>query len=350
MTYRVVQWTTGNVGTRSVIAVQANPQLELVGCYAWSPDKVGRDVGELCGLDPIGITATDDVDALLALRPDAVLYNPKWPDVDVMCRILEAGVNVVATAGFITGHALGDGRQRLVDACAKGGTSVFGSGMNPGFLNLLGLVSAGICDRVDSITMLESVDSTGYDSPDTERATGFGLPMGTPGLQERVTKATAVFGDAVRLTGEALGVELDEVRCEAEFATTTEPVDLVSWTIEPGQVAGVAASWQGWYDGRLVIDLRVRWRKGRTLVPDWKVEHGYVVNVEGRPNVRTKLTIAPPADFVAHSLQDYMVLGMVITSLPAVNAVPAVVEAQPGIVTYNDLPLIASRGFVPRAG
>jgi hypothetical protein len=221
--------------------------------------------------------------------------------------------------------------------------------MNPGFLNLLGLVSAGICDRVDRITMLESVDSTGYDSPDTERATGFGLPIDAPGLQERVTRATAVFGDAVWLTGEALGVELDEVRCETELATTTEPVDLVSWTIEPGQVAGVAASWQGWYAGNLLIDLRVRWRKGRTLEPDWKVEHGYVVNVEGRPNVRTKLTIAPPVDFVAHSLQDYMVLGMVITSLPAVNAVPAVVEARPGIVTYNDLPLIASRGFVPGA-
>jgi hypothetical protein len=347
MTYRVVQWTTGNVGQRSVIAVLANPLLELVGCYAWSADKVGQDVGTLCGLDPIGLTATDDVDALLALAPDCVIYNPKWPDVDVMCRILAAGVNVVATAGFITGHALGAGRQRLQEACAVGGSSVFGSGMNPGFLNLLGLVSAGICDRVDKITMVESVDSTGYDSPDTERSVGFGQPLDSPDLQDRVARSTAVFGDAVWLTGEALGLVLDEVRCEATFATTTEPVDLVSWTIEPGQVAGVAASWQGWYAGRLVVDLRVRWRKGRTLEPDWKVEHGYVVEIEGRPNVRTKLTIAPPADFVARSMQDYMVLGMVITSLPAVNAIPAVCEARPGIVTYNDLPLIASRGFVP---
>src|SRR3954471_6236282 len=93
--FRVVQWTTGNVGERSVIAVLANPALELVGCYAWSSDKVGRDVGELCGVAPAGVTATDDVDALLALQPDCVIYNPKWPDVDTLVRILAAGINVV---------------------------------------------------------------------------------------------------------------------------------------------------------------------------------------------------------------------------------------------------------------
>src|SRR5438045_2564171 len=104
---RVVQWTTGNVGTRSVLAVLANPDLELVGCYAWSPDKVGRDVGELCGIDPLGIDATDDVDALLALKPDCVVYNPMWHDTDEIVRILEAGVNVVTTAAFINGRGLG---------------------------------------------------------------------------------------------------------------------------------------------------------------------------------------------------------------------------------------------------
>jgi hypothetical protein len=159
----VVQWTTGNVGQRSVRAIVSNPELELVGCFAWGAEKVGRDVGELCGIAPVGVLATDDVDALLALRPDCVVYNPKWPDVSEMIRILESGVNIAATAGFITGHALGDDRQRIQDACERGGSSIFGSGMNPGFANLLGIVSAGLCDRIDGIRMLESVDSTGYD-------------------------------------------------------------------------------------------------------------------------------------------------------------------------------------------
>lgn len=348
MSSRVVQWTTGNVGMRSVVAIVANPLLELVGCYAWSPDKVGRDAGELCGIDPVGVLATDDIDALLALQPDCVVYNPKWPDVEEMARILESGVNIVATAAFITGHALGDdGRRRIQEACVTGGASIFGSGMNPGFANLLALVSAGICDRVDSITMLESVDSTGYDSPETEIPIGFGRPIDDPELPKMVASATAVLGDAVRLTADALGLELDEVRCDAEFAQTTTDLDLGSWNIAAGCVAGVAANWQGVHQGRSVVQLKVMWRKGPTLEPNWKVQHGYSVDVQGSPNVHTKLTIAPPPDFVAHSMKDYMVLGMIITALPAINAIPAVCAAAPGIVTYLDLPLITARGFVP---
>ena len=95
MTLRVVQWTTGNVGKQSAAAIVRNPGLELVGCYAWSPEKVGRDVGDLCGMSPIGVFATNDVGALLALRPDCVVYNPMWPSTDELVRILEAGVNVV---------------------------------------------------------------------------------------------------------------------------------------------------------------------------------------------------------------------------------------------------------------
>lgn len=104
------------------------------------------------------------------------------------------------------------------------------------------------------------------------------------------------------------------------------------------------ASWQGWADGRKLIDLRVRWRKGTTLEPDWPVEHGYLVEVQGQPCVRTKLQISPPADFQATSFADYMVLGMIITAMPAVHAVPAVCRARPGIVTYADLPLVTAHG------
>ena len=137
MTIRVVQWTTGNVGRRSVIAIARNPGLELVGCYAWSPDKVGRDVGELCGLERLGVVATDDVDALLALRPDCVVYNPMWQSIDELVRILAAGVNVVTTAAFINGRRLGPDRDRLVAACERGGASLFGTGISPGWAELL---------------------------------------------------------------------------------------------------------------------------------------------------------------------------------------------------------------------
>ncbi|MBV8295144.1 MAG: dihydrodipicolinate reductase, partial [Mycobacterium sp.] len=115
-TYRVVQWNTGNVGKSSLNSIATNPLFELVGCYAWSPEKAGRDAGELVGIAPLGVEATNDIDALLALKPDCVVYNPMWINVDELVRILSAGVNVVTTASFITGHNLGAGRDRIIEA------------------------------------------------------------------------------------------------------------------------------------------------------------------------------------------------------------------------------------------
>jgi hypothetical protein len=346
MTLRIVQWTTGNVGRQAVAAIAANPGLELVGCYAWSADKVGRDVGELCGMDPLGVTATDDQGALLAMKPDCVVYNPMWPSIDELVRILEAGVDVVTTAAFINGRRLGPDRKRLVDACERGGSSLFGTGINPGFAELLGIVTAGISDRIDKVTVNEAAHTMGYDSPETEKPAGFGRPIDDPDLEKMTAEGTAVFGEAVGMVADALGVELDDVVCEAEHAAAMEDLDLGSWQIAAGCVAGVAASWQGRVGDRTVIELNVRWKKAPTLEPDWQIEDGYTIEVQGRPTVRTKLQFLPPPDFQAETLADFMVLGHIMTAMPAVNAIPAVVAAPPGIVSYPDLPLPLPRGLV----
>lgn len=348
MTARVVQWTTGNVGKRAVRAVASHPELELVGCYAWSDDKVGRDAGELAGISAVGVAATDDVDALLALKPDCVVYTPMWPNVDELVRILSAGVNVVSTAAFINGRGLGADRDRLVDACAVGGSTMFGTGISPGFVELLGIATASICDRIDKFTINEASDTTLYDSPDTERPCGFGRPIDDPELPGMAARGTAVFGEAVAMVADALGVELDDIVCEAEYAKTTEDVVMDSWTIPAGCVAGVAASWQGKVGDRTVVELNVRWKKGATLEPNWVIEEGHVIQVDGLPTVRVKLDYLPPPDFQASTFADFMVIGMVMTAMPAVNAIPYVVAAPPGIVTYNDLPLPLPRGWVSR--
>jgi len=349
MMRRVVQWTTGNVGQRGLISVLEHPDLELVGCYVTtSGGKTGKDVAVIVGLDePTGVVATDDAEALLALRPDCVLYTPKFASVDEMVRILSSGANIVATAGFITGHALGEGaRERLLAACEAGHSSIFGSGMNPGFANLLGLVATGLCDRVERVTVLESVDSTGYDSPETEIPVGFGRPMDDPDLPMMVEAGTGVFRDVVHLTAQALGIELDEVRCQAEYAAAVADLDLGSWRIEAGCVAGIATNWQGIVDGRVVVDLRTRWRKGQALEPDWTLEHGYLVEVVGQPSAKLRYEILPPPGFVGETMGDFMVLGMIATMMPAFHAISAVCDAAPGIVTYLDLPLITARGMV----
>lgn len=348
--YRVVQWTTGNVGKSSVEAIAKNPNYELVGLYAWSKDKAGRDAGELAGIAPLGVEATNDVDALLALKPDCVVYNPMWIDVDELVRILEAGVNVVASASFITGHNLGDGRGKLEEACQRGGSTLFGSGVSPGFAELLAIVAATSCDRVDKVVIAESADTTLYDSPDTERPTGFGTAIDDPNLEPMAEKGTAVFAEAVRLVADALGVELDEIRCVPEYAQTTEDLVMASWTIPKGHVAGVYASWQGIKDGRTVVDINVRWKKGTTLEPDWQLDgDGWKITIEGRPTVNMAVGFLPPPDMIenATSIEDFFVLGHIMTAMPPIHAIPAVVAAAPGIATYNDLPLPQARGVVP---
>jgi hypothetical protein len=346
MAIRIVQWTTGNVAKRSVLALVAHPEFDLIGCYAWSAEKVGRDVGELCGMAPIGITATDDVDALLALRPDCVVYNPMWQDPDELVRILEAGVNVVSTAAFINGVGLGPDRDRVEDACRRGGSSMFGTGISPGWVELMAIATATICERIDKVTIHEASDTTLYDSPATELPAGFGRRMDDPELPGMAAQGTAVFGEAVAMVADALGVELDQIVCEAEYAQTTEDLVMASWTIPAGCVAGVAASWQGRVGDRTVVELTVRWKKGQTLSPDWPITEGHVIVIDGLPTVKTTLEYLPPSDFEATTFADFMVLGMIMTAMPAINAIPLVVAAPPGIVTYPDLPLPLPRGWV----
>jgi 4-hydroxy-tetrahydrodipicolinate reductase len=345
---RVVQWTTGNVGRESVKALVSNPQTELVGCYAFSEEKVGRDAGELAGIDPVGVAATDDVDALLGLGPDCVLYNPMWHSTDELERILAAGVNVVTTAAFINGNRLGAERDRLVAACETGGSTLMGTGVSPGFAELVAITVAGICSRIDKVLVAEQADSTFYDSPDTERPVGFGRPIGDPSLHDMAAEGTAVFGEAVAMVGDALGVEFDEITCTSEFAQTTEDLEMASWTIAAGCVAGVFASWQGRLGDRTVVELSVRWKKGTTLDPDWQIDKdGWTIEVQGLPTVVTSLDFLPPPDFDAETLEDFMVIGHIITAVPAVNAVPAAVAAAPGIVSYPDLGFPMPRGWVP---
>ncbi|MGV0644704.1 NAD(P)H-dependent amine dehydrogenase family protein [Mycolicibacterium sp. XJ879] len=348
--YRVVQWTTGNVGKSSVRAIAKNPNYQLVGLYAWSNDKVGRDAGELAGLEPLGVQATDDVDALLALKPEVVVYNPMWINVDELVRILSAGVNVVSSASFITGHNLGADRDRLEEACKKGGATLFGSGVSPGFAELLTIVAASACDRVDKITIAESADTTLYDSPDTERPVGFGTAIDDPDLAPMAETGTAVFAEAVRLVADSLGVELDEIKCVAEYAQTTEDLVMTSWTIPAGHVAGVYVRWQGIVDGRNVVEISVRWKKGQTLEPDWPIDgDGWKITIDGRPTVNMTVGFLPPQDMIeqAASIEDFFELGHIMTAMPPIHAIPAVVAAAPGIATYNDLPLPQARGVVP---
>ena len=340
MVLRVVQWNTGIVGSAGVRAIAAHPDLELVGCHAFGPDKQGRDVGTICGLEPSGISATADVDALLALRPDCILYTPQFPDVDLMVRMLEAGINVVSTSYFITGRSFGAGEaERLEAAARRGGASLYGTGINPGFANIFALLSSGVCQRVDRISVLESVDSTHYDSAETWRACGLGRPVDDPEIPELARATTSVFQDAVEMMAAALGATLDEIRYDVEFAAATATVELGYMTIEKGCATGMRQCWSGLVDGRPLIELPIVWTLGYTMEPSWPVENGYVIEIDGLPSVRSRIEILHPE---SGSGPDF---GM-NTVMPAVHAIAQVCAAPPGIVLAHELPLLAARRMV----
>jgi hypothetical protein len=270
-----------------------------------------------------------------------------WPSIDELVRILGAGVNVVTTAAFINGRRLGriasDWSRR-----ASGRLVALRHRRSTRDSRAAGIVVAGICDRIDKLTVSEAAHTMGYDSPDTEKKAGFGRPIDDPDLQRMTADGTGVFGEAVAMVADALGVELDDVVCQAEYAKTTTDLDLGSWQIAAGCVAGVAASWQGRVGDRTVVELNVRWKKAFTLEPDWAIEDGWVIEVQGRPTVTTKVQFLPPPDFEAKTLADFMVLGHIMTAMPAINAIAAVVAAAPGIVTYPDLSVPLPRGLVRR--
>ena len=216
---------------------------------------------------------------------------------------------------------------------------------------MLAIVAATACDRVDKITIAESADTTLYDSPDTERPAGFGKAIDDPELPPMAQNGTALFAEAVRLVADALGVELDEIKCVPEYAQTTEDLVMASWTIPAGHVAGVSASWQGIVDGRTVDrHQRTGGRRARRSIPTGKLDaDGWKITIEGRPTVNMQVGFLPPQDMIenAKTIEDFFVLGHIMTAMPPIHAIPAVVAAAPGIATYNDLPLPQARGVVP---
>ncbi|MFC5744447.1 hypothetical protein [Actinomadura rugatobispora] len=345
---RVVQWTTGNVARQSIAAIVERPDLELVGVYAYSKEKAGRDVGELAGLGRLlGILATDDIDAIIALAPDCVLHMPLHPDVEQLTRLLRAGVNVLTTASFLTGRAYGEeARAALEEAARAGNASLFGSGVNPGYADQLAAVASGVCREVNYVRVLESFDIGMWAGDANQDELGWGRPAGDPGHADDVRKATAPFGDAVEALAELLDATIDDVRCEVGFAHATKDLDIPGRTVKAGTVAGLDVRWFGVSGGVDVTEAHVRWAVTQELDPAWEIAMAYLIEVRGHPQVNVRVEVLPQ-DFTSMSLEDMLAIGSVITAMPVVNAIPAVVAARPGIVTYADLPTQASR-HVPR--
>ncbi|MGH7820609.1 MAG: NAD(P)H-dependent amine dehydrogenase family protein, partial [Candidatus Binatia bacterium] len=255
MAYRVIQWSTGNVGAFALRAIDAHPELELVGLWVHGADKVGRDAGELCGLPPLGVAATNDFEELLEIGADCVCYTATadlrpFEAVEDVSRILAAGLNVVSSSIVPLVHPKSffpDVCEKLEAACRAGGTSFFTSGIDPGFANdVLPLTVSGLCEKWEEIRILEIINYATYNQPEVLFETmGFGKPLDHTSLLLAPGSITFAWGGTIRLLAEGLGVELDEIRETHERRPATKPIRIGDRTVEPGTMAALRFEVQG---------------------------------------------------------------------------------------------------------
>jgi len=338
---RIVQWTTGKVAGESIKAILERPNLELVGVYAYSPEKSGQDVGDLIQLGrKLGIKATHDIGELIALNPDCVVYMPLHPNVEHLEQLLRAGINIVSTASFMTGRSYGEeARSRLEQAAQAGNASLFGSGINPGWVDNLTVAASGLCKEVDQVRIVESFNIGLWAGDANQDALGWGRPKGDPNHAKDVEEATGPFADAVEAIAILFDYTLDEVRCDVEFAYATQELDVPGRTVPQGTVAGIMAKWLGISNGLPVIEATVQWVVGDDITPAWDIAMAYLIEINGTPKINMRVEVLPDLTL---PMEELMVIGFMFPATPVVNAIPSVVNARAGIVTYADLKPVSS--------
>jgi 4-hydroxy-tetrahydrodipicolinate reductase len=339
---RVVQWATGNIGTRSLRAVIEHADLELVGVHVHADDKVGKDAGELCGAGPTGVLATGSIDDVLALGADCVLYMPQGCDVDDVCRILASGTNIVTTRGeFVRPSSMDpEVRRRVEDACAEGGTSIHATGSSPGFISeALPIVLLTMHRRLDLLQIDEFADMSSRDSPEMLfDLMGFG---GDPAAfdERRFSHLAHAFGPSLSVLADAIGLPIDAIESSGEVAVAAQDVEIAAGTVAAGTVAAQRPIVTALRDGEPLMRFRANWYVTTDVEPVWDLrETGWRVQALGDTPI--DLEIRFPVD-PAH----YADVSPGFTAHPAVNAVTTVCAAAPGIRTTFDLPKV-----IPRLG
>jgi 4-hydroxy-tetrahydrodipicolinate reductase len=354
---RVFQVGSGNVGGEMLRRIGSHRDLELVGLHSYSPDKVGRDAGEIVGMDPIGVLATGSVDEIVAARPDCVTFHGVWPDMDLYERVLEAGINVVTTADWITGHHRdtnhrhGSGRREsevLAAACARGGSTFYGTGMNPGLAQILTVVHSADVADIEHVTCIESVDVSCHHSAPTWANCGFGRPVTDPQVPRLLELGTRVFEDGVRMMADCLDLELDEVGFGYQLGACTKDVDLGWYQLPAGSLGAAVFQYVGTVAGTPRIELQLQWQMTPHTDPQWDIKGCYITKIQGDPCIYSKHMILPKPGTDFSSAAAFASVGMTVTGMPALNAIRAVVNAPPGIITSADLPLRAFAGRFAR--
>jgi 2,4-diaminopentanoate dehydrogenase len=346
MTRRIIQFSTGNVGVHALRSIIERPDLELVGVHARGQNKIGRDAADLCGLDRrTGVLATDDIDALIALRADCVVYTSQAETrpheaLAEMSRFLRVGTNVVGTSFvWLVAPEQADNwlREPLAQACSEGDTTLYINGIDPGFSgDTLVYTALSLTARATAVTVQEIFDYGSYDDAEfTGVSFGFGTnPDHTPILFSPGVLAS-MWGAQVRSLAADLGIELDEVRERYDKWVTPDPIQCAMMTVEPGKVAAVRFGVDGIRAGDAVITMEHVNRLTDAAAPDW------VYPPDGYPGVHRVIIEGSPGitinTHVGTSGIDHNQGGVIATAARAVNVIEAVCRAPSGILAAHDL-------------
>lgn len=343
MSLKVIQWATGSVGRASLECLLEHAGLELVGCYVHSSEKAGQDVGHLLGLDPVGVVTTDDVDAILAIEADAVMYAPLVPSRREVAAILRSGKNVVTPVGWF--YPEQRECDRIKEACLTGGVSLHGTGMDPGAVTeVFPLLLSAMSSGVTFVRGEEISDIRGYGSGDVIREVMlFGASPEEARQGPMMDLLDSGYTQSTYMMTDALGLAREQIHIERmlETAVATAPIESPIGLIQAGEVAGQRFFWDGYVGDHHVSRVGVTWLMGEeNLDPAWNFgEQGerFEIEVKGDPNTCVSITNWH-ADTPEEGLRRNP--GLVATAAHCVNAIPTVVAAPPGLQTSVELPMV----------
>lgn len=353
MAIPVVQLGTGNVGVRSLRALIADPEFELTGVWVSSDAKAGKDAAELAGLaDSTGVRASTDLNAVLATGPRCAVYNAmadnRLPEaLEDYRRILAAGINIVGSGPVFLQYPWqvipDEIIKPLQDAARAGNSSLYVNGIDPGFANdLLPMALAGTCESIEQIRCMEIVDYATYDSAVVMfDVMGFGKPMDQIPMLLQPGVLSLAWGSVVRQLAAGLGISLDGVEEMYVREPAPEAFNIASGHIPKGSAAALRFEVLGLVDGVPAVVLEHVTRLRADLCPEWpqpaQPGGSYRIEISGEPCYAMDICLSS-----RHG--DHNHAGLVATAMRIVNAIPAVVAAEPGIRTTLDLPLITGEG------
>jgi hypothetical protein len=352
MPYRVVVWGPGNVGRPAIHSVVANPLLELAGVLVHSPEKDGKDAGELAGIGPVGVHATRDVYSVLDTNPDALVYTVNSDfrpeeSMEEICSVLRRGINVVSAGLYGLLHpASADPalRERFEAACHAGKSTFFTSGIDPGFaVDLLPMVLSGVCQEIREIRITENFNYEYYDQPEAVRnLVGMGMSMEETPPMLLPFALESVWGGVLRALGEALGVEVTEIRTQIERHALEHEVTNSMGTFEAGTQGGFRFEVQGIVAGQAKLIVEHITRITDETAPQWprpEKQGHHQIRIQGDPDLM--LTIECEDREGNHAGG-----GNATAAGRIVNAIPTLCESAPGLVSGIELPLVAGHGLL----